>query len=273
MQKDKVDQLLQERGKFSARQGGWLAGKGVFSHGRDLLREMMPHKRYFHVLMLNALGEVPEDRLVAWVEATYVCMSWPDPRIWCNGIGALAGSAETTAAAATVAGVLASDSAMYGPYTMRKSVPYIQYALTEMNDGLTVEEFVAREVKKTGGKVHMMGFARPIATGDERVEALMDYADTLGFEQGPHLRLALEIEAYLLEHYGESLNIAGYAGAFLADYGLDGEQAYSLYPVVVNSGVTACYLQQREKPEDSFLPLTCNDIDYTGPARRRLQQG
>ena len=88
--------LLAQRGKLLNRRGGWLSGKGVFSYGEDLLRDMIPKKTYFHVLGLNALGYVPEDRFCRWLEAIYICMSWPDPRIWCNGIGALSGSANTT---------------------------------------------------------------------------------------------------------------------------------------------------------------------------------
>ena len=91
------------------------------------MRNMIPNKTYFHVLGLNALGYVPEDRFCKWLEAIYICMSWPDPRIWCNGIGALSGSARATVLSATAAGMLASDSEMYGPiYCLKEGVRFIQ---------------------------------------------------------------------------------------------------------------------------------------------------
>ena len=270
MNKEVVESLLEHRNKFINRDGGWLAGVGVYSHGHDLLREMLPNKSYFHVLILNVLGFVPEDRFCRWLEAIYICLSWPDPRIWCNGIGALAGSSQTTTVSATAAGMLASDSVMYGPYILKKGVGFIQGVAQRIEQGLSVKELVEAEVKGSGGKVHMMGFARPIATGDERVEAMLQYADELGYEVGRHLEVALEIEKYLLKNYNESLNIGGYIGAFLADMGLNAEQAYDLFPSVVNSGVTACYVEQKSKPNDTYLPLTCNDVEYTGPAIRSL---
>lgn len=265
---NKIDYLLQQRGKLLDRKGGWLASEGVFSNGHDLLREMLPNKSYFHVLVLNALGFVPEDKFCRWLEAIFICLSWPDPRIWCNGVGALAGSAETTALSATAAGMLASDSVMYGPYTLRKGTEFIQSSRKIIDDGVTVVDYINSQIKRSGGKVHLMGFARPIAVGDERLEAMLDYTECLGYEVGPHLQLSLEMERYLIANYHESMNIGGYISAFLSDQGLNSEQVYRLFPSMVNSGVTACYVEQIEKPNDAYLPQTCSDVEYSGPARR-----
>lgn len=265
-----VEFLLQQRGRLLDRNGGWLAGKGVYSHGHDLLREMLPHHRYFHVLVLNALGFVPEERFCRWLEAIFICLSWPDPRIWCNGVGALAGSSRTTALSATAAGMLASDSVMYGPYTLLKGTAFIQSSRKAIDDGADLVDYIQSQIKRTGGKVHLMGFARPIATGDERLEAMLDYAQSLGYDVGPHLALGLKMESWLIANHNESMNIGGYISAFLSDQGLTPEQVYRLFPSMVNSGVTACYVEQLEKPDDAYLPQTCADIEYSGPARRKL---
>lgn len=267
---DVVKELLEHRGKLLDRKGGWIIKEGVFSHGKDLLREMLPNYSYTHVIVLNALGFVPEDRLCRWLEAIFICLSWPDPRIWCNGIGALAGSANSSTLAGTAAGMLASDSVMYGPYTLKKGVSFFQRAKKIVDSGVEKEDFIEAEIKSTGGKVHLMGYARPIATGDERLEAMLAYAEKLGFSVGPHVQLALDMESYLSEKYNESLNIGGYISAFLSDQGLTAEQVYDLFPSMVNSGVTACLVEQREKVPDSYLPLTCEDIEYNGPERRSL---
>ena len=270
MSDEVITELLKHRRKLLGRNGGWLAGKGVYSYGHDLLKEMLPNKRYFHVLILNVLGRVPEDRFCAWVEAIFICLSWPDPRIWCNGVGALAGSSQTTSVAATAAGMLASDSIMYGPYTVQKGIEFINQVVDRVEQGTSIETLVEQQVKSSGGKVHIMGYARPIATGDERVEAMLAYGKALGYEVGRHLQVALEIEKYLLKNYNESLNINGYASAFLSDQGISPEQAYNIFPSVVNSGVTACYVEQKNKPLDSYLPLTCDDVEYTGPEPRHI---
>lgn len=265
-----LEELMAQRGKLRERNGGWLAERGVFSHGRDVLRELLPNKRYFHLLVLNALGREPEDRFCRWLEAIFICLSWPDPRIWCNGIGALAGAASTSTLAATAAGMLASDSTMYGPYTLLKGVDFIQRARAEVDAGTSVANFLEKEISRSGGKVHLMGFARPIATGDERVEAMLAYADVLGYTIGPHLQLSLDMEARLIKNHDESLNIGGYISAFLSDQDLSAQQVYDLFPSMVNSGVTACYVEQKEKGVRSYLPLTCDDVEYSGPEPRVL---
>jgi citrate synthase len=271
--KREIRDLLNARGVLDKRSGGWLAGQGVFSHGHDLLKDLLPSHSYFHVMVLNALGFLPDDKLCAWLEAIFICLSWPDPRIWCNGIGSLAGSSETTALAATAAGMLASDSHMYGPFTLFKGVEFIQDAKIEIDGGVSLEGFIESKIKRSGGKVHLMGFARPIAKGDERVEAMLSYSKSLNFEIGGHLQLALEMEQYLIKNHDESMNIGGYISAFLSDQNLTPEQVYLLFPSMVNSGVTACYIEDLNKPDDSFLPLTCEDIEYTGPALRELPKG
>ena len=65
-------------------------------------------------MILIIIGRLVDKRLADWVEAGFLCVSWPDSRIWCNQIGALAGSLKTSPVSATMAGVLAADSRMYG---------------------------------------------------------------------------------------------------------------------------------------------------------------
>ena len=57
-----IGELIALRGRLTDRWGGWIAGDGVYSHGEDLLRDMVPNKSYFHVLILNIFGELPDER-------------------------------------------------------------------------------------------------------------------------------------------------------------------------------------------------------------------
>ena len=259
-----------QRGTIHSSNGGWLAGKGVFCHGYDMLEDLVGNASYFQVLMLNVLGYLPERRLADWLEAAYICMSWPDPRIWCNHIGALGGSARTSAVAASVAVALAADSSMYGGRTFLAGVDFIQCACAEREAGTSVEDIVANELKRHRGKVNIMGFARPLASGDERIAALEEVAARLGFQVGRHLQLAYDIEAILQRDFDESMNICGYVSAFLSDQGYKAEELYRLSVLCVSSGVMACYIDAREKPPDAFLPLRCDDIEYRGQPAREL---
>ncbi len=260
----------EQRGVIRSRKGGWFAGKGAFSHGYSILEELVGEASYFQVWMLNVLGVLPERRLADWLEAAYNCLSWPDPRIWCNQIGALAGTARASVAAATTAGVLAADSTMYGSRPLLDGVAFIQQALRDRQAGVSAAEIVQREVQKCRGKVRITGYARPLASGDERIAPMERLTSRLGFERGPHLTLAYEIEAVLRSHHGESMNINGYVSAFLSDQGLTAEEIYRVCAMAVMSGVAACYVDTVERPAETFLPLRCDDIDYQGPPPRDL---
>ncbi|HWV16881.1 MAG TPA: hypothetical protein VN030_15735 [Cellvibrio sp.] len=263
-----IDYLDQRRGKILSRTGGWFPGKGVFSHGYSMLEELVGSKSYFQVLILNATGRLVERPLADWLEAAFTCLSWPDPRIWCNQIGALAGSVRTSVTAATVMGALAADSRIYGSFTILGGMEFIQDAMQKARSGLTAAEIVSSMQPQRGGKPLILGYFRPIAKGDERIPAMERVGRELGFAVGEHLQLAYQIEEVLRNNYDEGMNINGYASAFLSDQGFSPQQAYQMISMLVASGVTACCVDSLQRPADTFLPLRCNDIEYKGEPLR-----
>ena len=265
-----VNELEQYRHHIYSKTGGWLLGRGVYTHGYSLLEELIDNKSYFQVMILNATGKLVERALADWVEATYICLSWPDPRIWCNQIGALAGVAHTSAAAATAMGSLASDSLAYGGQTLLSGIKFIQSAFSKYSQGIEVVDIVNAEIKKHLGKPKITGYIRPLAKGDERLEAMERVSKHLKFDEGEHLKLAYLINEELQKKFNESMNINGYVSAFLSDHGFSAQEAYQIYSMVVMSGVTACYAEQVNKEPDSFLPLRCDDIQYNGKAYRTI---
>lgn len=258
----------ERRGKIQSKKGGWVVGKGIFNHGYSMMDDLVGKVSYMQVLVLNATGRLPSRQLADWLDAGHICMSWPDPRIWCNQIGALGGAMRTSVVASTTAGVLAADAKTYGTKPLIQGVRFIQTALHDHHRGISAEEIISNECAKHRGKPNITGFARPLAKGDERVVAMERVQKQLGLPIGEHLQLALQIESILLRNFNESMNINGYASAFLSDMGYTEEEIYRIFAVVVNSGVTACYVDTREKASDSFSPLRCADIEYTGPLAR-----
>lgn len=265
-----VHDLDQRRGKIISNTGGWFPGKGVFSHGYSMLEELVGQKTYFQILILNATGKMVERPFADWVEAIYGCLSWPDPRIWCNQIGALAGSARTSVVTATAIGCMATDSRTYGVYPLIEGVEFIQGAFLKQQQGLSAATIVNDIVAAHKGKPYIVGYKRPIAKGDERLETMEAVARRLGFSDGPHLLLAYEIERVLLAQFDEGMNINGYMSAFLADQGFSSQEVYQMFAMLVASGVTACYIDTYQQPPNSFLPLRCDDMDYQGAARRAV---
>lgn len=267
---DEVHLLDRLRNKVTSKTGGWIPGKGVYCHGYSMLEDLVGKKSYFQILILNATGRLVERPLADWVEAGFGCLSWPDPRIWCNQIGALAGSARTSVVAATSMGALATDSRLYGAYPLIEGVRFIQNALQQHKAGATPQEIVDQADTARGGKPHIMGYIRPIARGDERLRVMQQVSRDLQFQDGEHLTLAYAIEKVLLDKFGESMNINGYASAFLADREFSAEEVYRMCTTLVTSGVTACYLETLAQPEGTFLPLRCDDIDYRGKPEREV---
>ncbi len=259
-----------QRNKITSKKGGWLIGDGIFCHGYDMMNELVGKTSYMQVIILNATGRLPERQVADWFEAVHICLSWPDSRIWCNHIGALGGTMHASTVASTTAGTLATDSRSYGIKPLKEGVSFIQMAMSLFNDGVSVKDIVTNECAKHGGKPFIMGYARPIAKGDERVSAMERVAESLGFSVGPHLRLAYEIENVMMERFNEGMNINGYMSAFLSDQDYIAEEVYRICSVLVNSGVTACYIDMRDRPAGTFLPLRCDDISYEGKPHRNL---
>ncbi len=258
------------RGVIRSRNGGWRVGQGVTCHGYDMLEELVGSVSVFQVMILNATGRLPEKRLADWFEALQICLSWPDPRIWCNQMGALGGTLRTSPVAATAAGLLAHESAIYGPQTLVKGMKFQRAALQAVKDGLPVGDLIEQECDRHGGKPKLMGFARPIAKGDERIPVMERVTEELGFPIGAHRELAYEIEQVLIDRFNESMNISGFMAAFMLDQGLSPQEAFNIVPTLICSGVTACYVDTFDRPPETFLPMRCDDVDYQGPPPRSV---
>ena len=200
-------------------------------------------------------------------------MSWPDPRMWCNFIGALGGSVRASPIASIAAGVSASDSAIYGPGTIPKSCQFIAQATTAFANGETIEAIVERQPRRRGVPA-VPGYYRPFAKGDERVAPIYAYAtDVLGFEDGEHLLMAQRVHDYLERQYQERMNLAGYITAFLLDQEMTPDHIHVISAFCTNAGIHACYAEQAiDRPPGSILPLRCDDIDYIGVAPRTVDR-
>lgn len=257
------------RGKIHTGKGGWVIGEAVYNQGYSMMDDLVGKVSFFQVLFLNAVGRLPERRLADWLEALFICLSWPDARIWCNQVSSLAGTMRTSPVAGVCAGVLASDSRMYGPGTALAGTNFIVSSLQSKAGGMSAEQIVdAYPKRRSDGTPIIPGFVRPIASGDERIEAMDRVAADLGFSVGVHLGLAYEIEEVMVKKYNEGMNLLGYAVAFLSDQELLSHEIHCILSTWVHSGTHACYAEAAQHPPESFFPLRCRDIDYQGAPSR-----
>lgn len=263
----------QQRQRIHSSRGGWRIGEAVWNCGYSMMDDLVGKASYFQVLVLGVTRQLPEKRLADWIEASFICLSWPDPRIWCNALGALAGSERVAPAAAVSAGILASDSMMYASGAIPAGCRGLLSAFEQHQQGMAVEQIVEQALtqkRAAGKKPVLMGFARPIASGDERVVAMERVTRELGFRVGPILSLALAMDAYLQQQHNESINMLGYSLAFLLDQGFTTEQLQLLYVSWVQAGVHACYAETRAKPAGMHLPMRCQDVRYLGAVSRKI---
>ena len=260
------------RNRILTRAGGWRIGGGISVRGYSLLDELVGNHSFTEVLCLEVLGELPDPRLARWIEASFLCLSFPDPRIWCNQIGALAGSARVDPVIGISAGVMASDSALYGPGATRAACAFLLEAAAAEDAGTALEQFLAGRCRRNG-RARAPGFTRPIARGDDRVDALARMSAELGFEDGRYLRIARSVDTLLAARgLGDGINMLGYVAAFLLDRGLDIDAGERLYALCVNAGVHACYTEAAREPASGFLPMALADVKYTGISARPLDR-
>jgi len=259
------------RGVIRSNIGGWVIGEAVYNHGYSMMDDFVGKLSYMQVVILNAVGRIPSREFADWIEASFICLSWPDSRIWCNQIGALGGSNRTSTIAATTAGVLANDAGRYGTKPVMDGVRFIQSAMKRYEAGESVEEIVDSECAKHHGKPFIMGYARPIAKGDARVPALERVQKELGLEVGKHQKLACRISERLEQKFNEQMNVNGYLSAVFSDHAYTPEEMYRVYAGLVSSGVTACYVDAMQKPAESFFSLRCEDVEYKGKSFRTLE--
>jgi hypothetical protein len=261
------------RGVIRSRKGGWKVGQGVTIHGRSLFDELMGSASWFQVWLLSITGRMFERRVADLCEACWLCLSYPDPRIWCNQVSALAGTMRCTPVAALSAGTLTADSLKYGGWAVSLSARFFGDTLAQRRaSGAPLEQLLRAMPVNAAGCPAIPGFHRPVALGDERVAVLGRVLCQLGLAEGEHLRLALEIHAYLKEHHGEEINSGGYIAAALLDLGLSAGEQYRFFSMGAAAGAMACYVDAMDREAESFLPMRCADVDYQGPAPRPFPQ-
>jgi hypothetical protein len=244
--------------------GKWEGGNDVIIRGYSLFNDLFDKVSYFQILALNATGKLISAELSRWIENSFMVMSYPDARIWCNQVGALSGTMGVSPSAATAAGSLSADSRIYGTSKSQYvAMTFIGCSLSDFKKGVSVETLIGKLPIKQGMPA-APGFVRPVAKDDERIAPFRKMTARLGFESGEHLTLADKISSFMEERYSTSINIGGFFAAFLMDQGFSPMDAYKLYCLAVSSGVTACHSDNLQHPENSFLPLRCDQIEYTG---------
>lgn len=257
--------LAAEVGRLRTSMGACFPGVRAVFRGHDLHHEL----RDLDWLELYAFGitgrrfTAPQVRLL---HAMWVYTSYPDARIWNNRVAALAGSVRSTPGLGVAAALAVSEAVAYGGHPFVRAIDFLQQAHIKMAQGQDLAEIARQELALR----RVYGFGRPITSADERLRWLLARAEELGLDQGPHLRLAFELEPILVAHRKElQMNYAGMVAAMAADLGFSpGEFQHFMFAAFL-AGMPPCYLEAAQRPEGTLFPVPCRDIEYQGRSQRR----
>ena len=247
--------------------GHWQGG---VDHNHSLMHELMKNASLMQVHILNATGKYVERSVANWLEINFMGLSYPDSRIWCNQISAYAADTNASAVAAVSAAILSTDSRAYGgSQTTFSCMTFLASSYHKYINGESLSSIISAERIKNGKPI-IVGFARPIDKDDERLKPYALMQKKLGIEVGLYLKFAQQVSEYLDQHYALTINSGGYASAFLLDQGFTPDDGYNIKAYAVASGAIACHRNLASSPPNSFLPLKCLDVQYTGKAIRRV---
>lgn len=256
--------LRHHAGRLQTRVGAAYPGTRAVFRGHDLHRDL----GQLEWIALYAFG-VTGRRLTAaqaeMLQALWTHTSYPDARLWNNRAAALAASARSSPALGIAAGIVVSEATLYGGQATLLSMRFLQEALKQVQSGAALAEVVWAEQARR----HIYGYGRPINSTDERLPWIMALAQRLGLDQGPHVKLAFEIEAVLLQRYPRLLmNYAALHCAMVADMGLSLREFQLLRVPAFIAGMAPCMVEAAEKPEGVLFATPCSGVAYSGVAPR-----
>jgi hypothetical protein len=114
------------------------------------------------------------------------------------------------------------------------------------------------------------GYGRPLINEDERIAPMMDFAKSIGCGEGRFIKLAYEVEAYLMQsRLRYRMNIAAVCAALLADEGLSAVDFYHMATLAFSAGAMPCFIDAASKPEGAFFPLSVSRINFVGNRQTR----
>ncbi len=258
--------LHEQVGRVKSRMGGFFpAEQRVVFRGKDLHADLA-HMGWLELLVHGITGRHHGAEQLRLMEALWVFTSYPDPRIWNNRVVALAASARSTGALGMSAALAVSEAHIYGRGNEVQAITFFLHAHKALQAGMSLDACIREEMKAHG---RMAGYGRPLVNADERIAPTMALARELGLADGPHVRLAFEVERHLLERGRPlKLNYGGLVSAFGADLGFAPREFYLFMYAVFLAGMPPCYIEAADRPEGSLFPLPCDHVDYQGPAAR-----
>jgi hypothetical protein len=257
--------LLASQGPLKTRMGAAFVGTRAVFRGHDLHADLKDMD-WIELYVFGITGKRLTPQQCRLIHAIWVFTSYPDPRIWNNRVAALAGTTRSTGNLAMSAASAVSEASIYGRGIDIRAAEFLRRTHEALAGGATMQACVRSELDAYRG---IAGYGRPIAAADERIAPVMDLVRSLGMQDGAYLRLAFEVEAFLLEgRWRWRINYAALIAALSLDMGLTPTQHYQLNFPIFLAGMQPCFIEASEKPPGTLFALSCEQVRYEGQGKR-----
>lgn len=245
----------------------WPGTRAVF-RGHDLHKDLHAAD-WLELYLFGITGRRFTPQQVKLLHGLWVLTSYPDARIWNNRVAALAGSSRSSPVLGLSAALAVSEARIYGGGPGLRAIDFFQRAAKATACGQALRDFIVEELKSR----HIYGYGRPIDSCDERLPWLAGLAKEQGLDQGPHFKMAHEVETILLEMGKTNLrmNYAGMTAALGADLGLTPREFHLFRVPMFLAGMPPCWVEAAEKPAGALFPIPCEKIAYEGVPIRPWQ--
>ena len=258
--------LLQENvGVLKSRMGTFFPGSHVIFRGHDL-HEDLQEMDWIELYLFGITGRRFTKEQLRLMHSIWTYTSYPDVRLWNNRVAALAGSSRSTGTLGVAAALAVSEASIYGGGINVRAMDFLVRGLRRLDNGADLSDCIREELDANRS---IAGYGRPLVNGDERIQPMLALARSLGLDQGPHLRLAFEVEEHLIAgRWRMKMNYGALAAALAADIGLSSQEYYLFMFPAFLAGMPPGFIEAAGRPEGTLYPLACDQILYEGKPRR-----
>lgn len=261
------EKLQQWRQHLTTNLGGLSAGfrSDFWLRGYKMISQATGKVTFTQAFVLALTGKLPnvsEDKLI---NAIFTDNALTDPRFWLFKNARLGATVKTTPAAAIAAGLFANEGEWLSSGAAYNISTFFKKVLSDASKNHQLAEIIKEKLKKNET---ISGYGRVLARGpDERNPALLSIAKKYNLDSGKFLKLSFEIEKLLQENKNSNLylNNGGLVCALLLDMGFLPNHIMLFYHLVFFIGIAGNIVEAYDEPPGKFLPLSIDDIDYTGP--------
>ncbi|HET8731165.1 MAG TPA: hypothetical protein VFM34_08670 [Moraxellaceae bacterium] len=252
-------------GEIRSRMGACFPGSHAVFRGHDLHGELK-EMSWIALHLFSITGHHFSPGELRLLEAMWTYTSYPDVRIWNNRVAGFAGSTRSTGILGLSAAMAVSEAAIYGRGIEIRATAFLIRTREAIAAGQTLESCILAEMARHRS---IAGYGRPVTNGDERIPHILALARELGLDQGEHLKLAFEVDAWLRRsRWQKTINYGAVITALAADIGFTPHEFYLFMFPTFLAGMTPCYLEALERPAGALYALPCSAIHYEGPSPR-----